>query len=241
MLGELRRSVGDDILASEYDAVVTKALLVHGAAWGTAERLLRTALSDGTGEVTRAEIGRFLGYGALDPERALYCTDQRATLIGCGSLPLNQAHLYTIPLPPGLSGQQVWRRLTLTLAWFTPINPRHQAYRVADLWFNPPPAQSYENELLVGRRGADARAVRRGTVQHELLEGESAVAFADGHSIQVQVNCRQADAAKPSVGLEIPYALIVSLEVTDTTRIPIYEEIESRIRIRPAVQVRPTV
>ena len=62
------------------------------------------------------------------------CTDQRVILLGSGDLASEEGHVYRIPIPPALHAQAIRRRLALTLAWFTPINPRHRNYRIADLW-----------------------------------------------------------------------------------------------------------
>jgi len=150
------------------------------------------------------------------------CTDQRATLIGCGQLRDGQAHVYRVPLPPSLSGRRDNRRLIVTLAWFAPIHIGHQAYRKAALWFDPP-----RGPLGVARQDADGRAVRRGTVQHEVLEGERAVAYTDGTFMEIKVNCR-ADAGRLTD--EIPYGLAVTLSVKEELDLPIYQEIRQRIR-----------
>jgi len=75
---------------------------------------------------------------------------------------------------------------------------------------------------------------QRGTVQHEVLEGEQATAFLDGQTMSVQVNCR---AQSGHLDELIPYALAVTLEVAEGTAIPIYEEIRARLRV--GVQVQP--
>ena len=127
-----------------------------------------------------------------------------------------------MPLPPSLSGRRDNRRLIVTLAWFAPIHIGHQAYRKAALWFDPP-----RGPLGVARQDADGRAVRRGTVQHEVLEGERAVAYTDGTFMEIKVNCR-ADAGRLTD--EIPYGLAVTLSVKEELDLPIYQEIRQRIR-----------
>lgn len=134
------------------------------------------------------------------------------------------------PLPPGLSGKRVWRRVTVTLAWMSPVNPTHQGYRRAKLWLTPP-----QHELRVKRvNSVHEKAVLRGTVQHEVLEGESAVAFLDGDRFECKVNC-----ASDAGDLEgtIAFALCVSLEVSVGSNITVYQEI--RDRIAPPVAVQP--
>src|SRR4249920_3135237 len=87
------------------------------------ERILRTAENS---RQFKEYITRLLGYGAVDVERVPECTAYRATAISCGVLTKDKSHIHRFPLPPSLSGQHGRRRLTITLAWMTPVNPRHQ-------------------------------------------------------------------------------------------------------------------
>jgi hypothetical protein len=207
--------------------VILKAMLVHGASWDGRFDLFNQVF-DGPDEgmtrwhrVKRA-CAQFLGYGPADFDRGTVCTDQRVIVLGCGELKAEEGHVYNVPLPPALSAQTVMRRLTITLAWFTPINPRHRSYRVADLWFDPP-----STHLRVKRADADHDAVTRGTVQHEVLEGTSAVPITDGDTMPVQVNCRPEAASKiPSM---IPYALLVSLETAQPLSASIYTQVKAKI------------
>jgi hypothetical protein len=86
--------------------------------------------------------------------------------------------------------------------------------------------------LAIKRTDVDDNAVKRGTIQHEILEGDKATPFIDGTDLVIVVNCRE-DAG----GLiqKIPYGLSVSLEVKEGIDIEIYQEVSSRIRprIRP--------
>jgi hypothetical protein len=193
LLEELRSTQPNgELLEKQYDAVLLKALLVHGADWGPVYPILAEALKEEIAKrQLREYLSRFLGYGAVNTQTVFSCTEQRATLLGCGTLREDEAQVYQVPLPFSLSGPKVKRRLTITLAWFTPINPSQKKYRRAHLWFEP----LSENPLKVKREQADSRATQRGTVQHELLEGDKAVAFEEQQQLAVQVNCR-ADAGK---------------------------------------------
>ncbi|MDQ0286223.1 hypothetical protein J2Z49_001335 [Desulfofundulus luciae] len=228
---ELRSEPGGEQLKDQHIGVLLKALLVHGAEWGEAyrrfEHLFRTPRN---AQTFKEFAARFFGYGRVNTERLFGCTEQRATLIGCGQLGDGQAHIYRVPLPPSLSGRRDNRRLIITLAWFTPINIGHQAYRRAALWFEPP-----LGPLGVQRQDAHWQAVRRGTVQHEVLEGEKAVAYTDGSFMEIKVNCR-ADAGQLSN--QVPYGLAVTLAVKEGVNLPIYQEIRERIAL--LVPVLPT-
>jgi len=231
------RSQTEAAPGAEYDSVILKALLVHGAEWRELSDILLAKRSDiqhiEDANARRAAekdfLTRWLGYGVADVNRATTCAAHRATLLGIGELGEDEALVFSAPLPPGLAGTIVRRRLTITLAWMSPINPRHQRYRRAKLWLTPP-----QEELRIRRTNSvDHNAARRGTVQHEILEGEDAVAFSDGARFECKVNCA-ADAGK--LDGKVRFALCVSLEVPVESGIAVYDEIRSRIA--PPVPVR---
>ena len=112
----------------KFDAVLLKALLVHGAHWGEwADRLLAQRpdfdLIEDANTKRAAQkdfVTRWLGYGFVDVERGMTCTAERATLLGVGELGADEAFVFSAPLPPSLAGKKAWRRLTVTLAWLSP-------------------------------------------------------------------------------------------------------------------------
>ena len=83
-------------------------------------------------------IARVLGYGRPIVEEAMTCAANRATLVGHGSIvPGDSAAFYRVPLPASLQRVTEPRSITLTLAWFSPANVRHRAYRRAKLEIQP--------------------------------------------------------------------------------------------------------
>lgn len=236
---ELQSELGGDALLDERVAVVLKAMLVHGASWGDRYALFNQVFDGPDAGLERwwrikRACAQFLGYGPADFDRGTVCSDERVIVLGCGELAAEQGHVYLVPLPPAMHARTVMRRLTITLAWFTPINPRHRSYRVADLWFDPP-----STNLNVKRTDADHDAVTRGTVQHEVLEGEGAVSIVDGDTMPVQVNCRPEAFSQSAVS--VPYALLVSLETAEPLGVSIYNQIKAKIdAMHVAVPVRAT-
>jgi hypothetical protein len=227
VIQQLRSQPGTS-LPPEYDVVLLKTLLVHGADWADAGALYTSILkNDQNSRTFKDYVGRLLGYGSADVAKVMVCTDQRATVMGVGKLEDGEGHEFLLPLPPSLSAITEKRRLTITLAWITPVNSRHQSYRIAHLWFNP------KNNLAPSRMDADHRAVQRGTVQHEVLEGAKAVDFQDGDTIAIKVSCR-ADAG--DIPEPIRYGLAVTLEVAEGIDLPIYQEVRDRLRIPVPVQ-----
>jgi hypothetical protein len=231
VLDQLRELWGDRAPAAELDPVVIKALLVHTARWGHARDVIHAMLGDAGESGGREAIARFLGYGAAQAEWTVVCDDHRVTFLHAGQINDDEAHEFALPLPHSLAGSTVQRRLTATLAWFTPINPLHRHYRRAALALELPAGR---DRVFGTRTEASRYAAGRGTVQHEHLVSERAVPFSEGESETLLVSCR-ADAGE--LADEIPYAIVGTVDVPETSRLPIYEQIRDRLIAR--VPVRP--
>jgi hypothetical protein len=110
MLDRLREQ-GNQDLPEALMAVLMKTLLVHGARQpDNVKQQLGVALKNSTNSRSfKQVISRYMGYGAVDIERVLSCTEQRATVLGCGEIRENEVHEYAFPLPSGLSAQKLWR------------------------------------------------------------------------------------------------------------------------------------
>ena len=235
-LRSMRQAAADAaqaVIDPVYDAVLVKALLVHSArrepSWRDTLIPQYLALGRDSKRQQKRQLARWFGHGQPDLNRALACTEQRATAMGVGRLGDGEALEFRFPLPPCLTSQTVKRRLTATLAWLSPVNPFDQRYRGAEMWFEPPGEQ-----IGVARDDFDHNQVRKGTVQHEVLGGQLATPYADGDFMIFKVNCK-AGAGK-LVGAA-RFALCISLEVAEGVRLPIYEEIASRIQVKSEVQV----
>lgn len=208
---------------NQYVSVIIKAMLAHGCSWDTVGDTIAERLDSSFGGNDVKKIkSKWIGYGYPNISKSISCTEQRATVIGFGELKEEEAHVYNLPLPPSLAIQTIKRRLTITLAWFSPISANNQRYRISRLWFET------NNQIVTNRINSDDKAVRRGTLQHEIFEGDSAAAFIDGDSISIKVNCSK-DAS--SFSEQIPYAILVSLEVAEGVNLAIYQEIKERIAI----------
>ena len=232
--GDHGEQIQDDLMA-----VLIKTLLVHGAQHDDqVEKVLTETLKTPNNSHRFKEVmARYIGYGAVNIERVLACTEQRGTILGCGEIRENQVHEYLFPLPLGLSGSKVWRRMVVTLAWFSPINPAHRNMREAKLELQPGGTWN-QLPLKLERVDSDNDQVLRGTVQHEILEGKSRISAyrEDGH-ILLHVICK-ADATE-RLDDAIPYGLAVTLEVAEGVAIPIYQQM--RARIKPQVAVGASV
>jgi len=231
VLDELRQMDGGEVLNTVPDALWLKALLVHGARWGKVGEAYEDLLKSADNSNKFAEyLTRLLGYGRVDLDAIRECTEHRVTALAGGSLEADAGAVHRFPLPPSLSGKRGWRSLTITLVWMTPIHPVNHRWRRSHLWFRTPTSKMrLGSSGHLKRQGADWQAAQRGTVQHEVFEGDKAAAFVDGDEVVVHVSCRED--AKVLNGA-VPYALAVTLEVDECIGIDIYTEVRERVQNR---------
>lgn len=78
-------------------------------------------------------------------------------------------------------------------------------------------------------RDADYDAVRRGTVQHEVFEGQRAQAFFEGDELSLDIDCKVNAGVMPQ---GVRYGLVVSLEVAPGLLVDVHEEIRLALRTR---------
>ena len=215
----------------EYYGVIVKALLAHRAYWGVKGSLLDDLYGPkGRGKhVERKDnIARVLGYGRPLVEEAMTCAANRAVLVGRGSIaPDDSANLYRVPLPVSLEHVTEPRSITMTLAWFSPVNVRHRAYRRAKLEIQPVDLTEGAGVSRVRDQPSD-KSVPRGSLFHVRYHGSKAVAFVDDGHIQFRVFCRE---QAGSLDREIRYGLAVTIEAGEG--IPVYQEVRNRLAIRP--------
>jgi len=240
-LNELRQGVGGEILSNVPDSLWLKALLVQRARWDAMSSDLVSRASVGMSARKTSEImTRLLGFGGVDGMLLTECTPLRVTALSGGQLAKDQGAEHRFPLPPQLSGKRGLRRLAVTLSWMSPVNPRNHRWRKAHLWFKTPSSKlQIGSKKHLERSHADWQTVQRGTIQHEVFEGEKAAAFVDGDDILILVSCRE-----DALGLsgEVPYALAVTLEVEEGIGVnDIYTEIRDRVQARIRLQERIAV
>ena len=220
---------GNRELPVEYSALLLKAMLIHGAEWGALKESLVSAFGSASRSQYHDELHRYIGYGKPNVDRAIECAKNRITLIGYGELNDGEAHLYDLPLPFDLTDKKTTRRLTVTLACFTPIVPTRQSYRSAQVWFG---FENTKKHLIDSRVDASDKAVTRGTVQHEIFENDEIVVWGEDDGIKVKVNCRAV--ADEHLTVSVPYALMVSFEIKSNIDVDVYTKIAEKVRPRVA-------
>ena len=223
-LEPLRQQVGGDFAAAEFSALLAKAVLIHSAKQMFTAKVLDEVLTPHT--VATDFRNRWFGYGKIDQNRLFGSTDRRASMLAVGRIEADKIDLFEIPLPACLDSKKVHRRLTLTLVWFTPINPKSVRYRRAALEFNIE-ANHLSETLAV--KSVDVRRDRfhSGTVHHAVFEGEKAAVFPANQVLPFVVECKS-DAGEMKG--PVPYVLAVSVESREA--LPILSEIQQAIRIR---------
>jgi hypothetical protein len=216
-------------IPAEYRALMLKVLLVHGANWGPKGEFLDGFFQPqglGSHFQRRDDITRLLGYGVCKIDRVIDCTVNRATLLGVGTIAPESASLYSIPLPPDLDGVRAFRALTVTLAWFSPVNPCHQGYRMAALDVSAASDEKYWPVQDRFPTQPTDKATARGTIFHERRYGEAATVFVDNGHLLLRVSCR---AGAGDLTESVPYAMAVSFEVAVESGIQVYDQVRARL------------
>lgn len=220
---------------AQYHPLLARALLVHASSWGDWETQLRRELSL-NGKEARRHLTAILGYGRLDTERLGVAATNRALLVTGGMIARDERHTYELPLPPSLRASAEWHRITITLAYMAPTVSQINRYRSAKVYFVTPDMQ-----LAGGKRiDADHHSVRRGSLQHEIIQGRRAMVFDEDGTYPIHVECMD-DAQHFGGNKKVRYALAVSIETAEDTLTTIYEEVRARLRQRTRDRARAQV
>lgn len=218
VLRDIYQTETGELPAKEYIAILIKAMLTHGASWGNLAKQLANIVGG-----KEKQVSKWLGYGIPDVSRVEECAKNRVTLIGSGSLKKDEGHVFTLPLPIDISSKVIKRKLIVTLAYFSPIEANKQAYRSAKLWFDV----IGNKQLAASRENTEWQAVQKGTLQHEIFEGEKALVWDDDKEIQIKVNCKE-DAGK--IENAIPYCIFVTFEVAEGQDIDVYSKVVNKVK-----------
>lgn len=208
----------------QYHPLLVRALLAHASSWGEWEARLRRELGL-TNQQARRHLTALLGYGRLDTDRLGTAATNRAVLVGGGLIARDQRHTWELPLASSLRARAEWHRFTITLAYMVPTVGQLNRYRGAKVYFATPDMQLAGGERI----DAEHNSVRRGSLQHEIVQGTRSMVFGDDGTFPIHVECMD-DAQRLRAGKTVRYALVVSVETAEQTSTTIHDEVRARLR-----------
>ena len=218
-------------IPSQYSAVLIKAMLAHGASWSNYDLFFSNVL-ELTGNSRKNEIHKYLGYGIAEVDRVMQCSQNQITMIGFGDIKQDKAFIYSLPLPFTFHNQKYKRKVTITLAYFSPITPNLIKYREKQVWF------TLENGVKIAGSRAEYsdKAVVRGTLQHEIFESDEIEPWNEDGFLEIKVSCR-GDATNTNQDSVIPYALFATFEIAPEHEIDVYSKVLEKIH--PTSIIKP--
>jgi hypothetical protein len=217
-------------------AALIKALLVHSASWRDADAFIKSVVDPEDNlhnEHWRREVCRHLGYGFVDPEDAVACAADRATLWATGSLGPEGSLTFDLPIPAEIAQNAQNRAVRATLAWFAPIRPGHLAYRAIKLKID----SLRDNSLHVAGVTTSSNQPSNsqsesGTIVHRHWRGAS-IGNGQAATIPVQIQ-REKDRGTP-IDDPIPFGLAITIEMPGAVQI--YDQIRAAIAVKPRAAV----
>lgn len=227
VLDEVFALNGLSSLPTRYSHLLVKAMLAHGAGWS----FINDSTLDALGG-NHKDVHQIVGLGLPDVEWAKQCSLNRITAIGFGEIGQDEGHGYSMPLPLDFSTKKVKRSLSVTLAYMSPVAFDRKEYRRAQLWFEL--TGSTKDKLVRNRQLTDYKAMRRGTLQHEVFEGEEAIPWDEEQDhIDITVSCSKTNDLSSLGSEKIPYALLVTFETAEG--VDVYLSVANSLRTAIAI------
>ena len=142
-----------------------------------------------------------------------------------------KAFVYSIPIPIEFHEKSLKRKLTVTLAYLSPIHPSSIKYREKQVWVTI----NNGNSLIGSRAEYDYHTVQRGTLQHEIFENDSIEVWDIDQSIELKVNCRGC-ASENNPEMLIPYALFATFEMAPDCGVDVYQKVVDKVQVKNAIK-----
>jgi hypothetical protein len=231
---EALKGLDDDRIKEEYFPVLIKTLLVHGARWNESEQFIEKNLKEKGDKIFKKELTRYLGFGVPNFGKVISCTEQRATIIGFGTIHDKKTHEFKIPIPQCISGERELRRVVITLSYITPVSSTNRKYRIANLSFTMTVKTIKEETGANDGKSVYHHINGNGTVQHVIFEGKQLKQVQEDDCIILPISCREDIPSIPGDGIR--YGIAVTFEVSENINLPVYEQIKNKLKI--AVPVR---
>nr|WP_315545577.1 S8 family peptidase [Actinomyces oris] len=218
-----------------FHPLLVRALLAHTCSWGDWWAELGPDLPVGR---DRRRLTPLLGYGRIDPERSRGAVN-RAVVIAGNSIGMDERHSYDLPLPPSIRSKAEWHRVGITLAYWAPVTHGLKRYRASKVFFTTSNAKTISK--LVGGDRIDAyyRAVVRGSLQHEVIEGDKSLGFFGDATFPIHVECMKDGQNNSGQTSRIRYALVASIETAAETSTTVHDEVRAGLlRLHARTQAR---
>lgn len=215
-------------IPNEYYAVLVKTVLVHSA---KQPQVLQEKIDNALGTLNwreqRKRWARFMGYGVPNVAELLTGAQSRATIIAWGQLGEKEVHEYRLPLPVALINTKSKLRLTITAAWFTPLNVRNGDLRAAKIYVKPAENNWSAQDIPLEGEYLEPNQIERGTVFNQVFVPKRVNhKHEEGDEIVLNVTC--VSDAISHLDERIRYGFAVTLSSADS--IDIYTEIKQKIQ-----------
>lgn len=225
--------------------VILKALIVHGADQNCcfkefSEILMRNSDLQGSSgrensDIIRSIVTRWIGHGGVLSNNVLEINSNRVILIGCGNLKHDDAVKYEWEIPPALRTERV--HLTITLAYFSPMNFSSQKNHHAKITFSVlPNLKGDERKKVLKSLVYNSDDSKRGTVQHNIFRLKLNNYLEN--RMEINVTCNFDDIHSE---MRMPYGIIITLEryvstlltsgVSDTLYIQMKKSISQKVHV----------
>lgn len=220
-------------LPKSQKASLLKALIIHAADWKGQGEFLRSVIDpekDMHWTHWRSEVSRFLGYGFVEPDEAIYCAENRATLWATGVLSPEEAKSYRISLPSELETVAGVREVRATLAWFSPTRPQHMTYRASKLKIAALGTPDF-SKLGVGTTSDEPgwQQIEKGTVSHRRWTNNRLGDFNGQEEFSILIQ-REKDQGM-RIDDAIAYGLAITIDHGEGQHV--YEEVLESVLIKP--------
>ena len=219
-----------------FHPLIVRALLTHSCSWGNWRSELGSALRITSDQ--RRHLTPLLGYGRIFPGGARSAVN-RAVVIAGNSIGIDERHSYDLPLPPSIRSKAEWHRVSITLAYWAPVTHGLKKYRASKVFFTTSNAETISK--LVGGDRIDAyyQAVLRGSLQHEVIEGDKSLGFFGDATFPIHVECMKDGQNSSGQTSRIRYALVASIETAAETSTTVHDEVRAGLlRLHAQTQAR---
>ena len=226
-------------------ALLTRALAVNASRWPDAAHARyqeeRRRLGRDRHFQAKEEVARRFGHGVLDPDLMREAPGFGTTLVGLGTVRKDSAQVFDVPLPPSMSGNAVHRAMVVTLAWFSPMDSSRARYRLAALEAVAADGDEFGDgaadrgwHLAMKNGHLDGKMIKRGTLwSRRMVHDRVRVPeYEDGATLPIRVQCRDASGGGLNPDDDIRFAIAVTLEVAETARYDVHQEVRDALRVR---------